>query len=84
MGPSRRSRASSLSMCGSSPEVAATLDQQKRYGIWRFNTHRHRRVEVAVEGRDGRVAYKSRNLRTARPEGEWITVPIPDAGVPRE
>jgi site-specific DNA recombinase len=67
-----------------SPEVAARLDPQERYGVWRFNTHRHQRTEVAVEGPDGRIVYKSRNRRTARPEDEWITVPIPDAGVPRE
>jgi len=66
------------------PEVAARLDPEERYGVWRFNTHRHRRTEVAVEGPDGRTVYKSRNRRTVRPEGEWITVPIPDAGVPRE
>lgn len=67
-----------------SPEVAARLDPHARYGVWRFNTHRYRLTEVAVEGPDGRVAYRRKSRRTARPEGEWITVPIPDSGIPRE
>lgn len=67
-----------------STEVAAGLDPENRYGVWRFNTHRHRRVEVAVEGPDGRTVRKIMDRRTLRPESEWITVPIPDAGVPRE
>jgi site-specific DNA recombinase len=67
-----------------SPEVAARLAPEERYGVWRFNTHRHQRTEIAVEGPDGRTVYRSRNRRTARPEDEWITVPIPDAGIPSE
>ena len=67
-----------------SSEVAAKLDPKKCYGVWRFNTHRHWRAEVAVEGPDGRVVYKQRNRRAVKPEDEWLAVPIPDAGVPRE
>ncbi len=67
-----------------SPEVAARLDTSKRYGVWRFNTHRHQRMEVAVENPDGRIVHKISDRRIPRPENEWITVPIPNAGVPRE
>lgn len=67
-----------------SPEVLAGLDTDKRYGLWRFNTHRYHRTEVAVKGPDGRVTYRQKSVRKVRPRHEWLAVPIPDAGVPRE
>ncbi len=64
-------------------EVADRLDPGKRYGIWWFNRRRTKRYQVAVNGPDGKT-YKKRAKITPRPEAEWIAVPIPDSGIPRE
>ncbi|MEJ7873029.1 MAG: recombinase family protein, partial [Rubrobacteraceae bacterium] len=66
------------------PEVAARLDQEKRYGVWRFNTRRSWSTEVAVEGPDGRTTYEQKARYRVRPEEEWIAVPITESGIPRE
>jgi len=66
-----------------SPEVAAQLDTQKRYGIWWFNRRRATRKLVAEYGLDGR-SYRRRYKSVLKPREEWIAVPVPDAGIPRE
>ena len=52
--------------------VAATLDPAKSYGISWYNRHE----SLAPNGKRRRGARK--------PRKEWIAVPVPDAGVPRE
>lgn len=52
--------------------VAATLDPDKSYGISWYNRH----ATYAPNGKRRRGAEK--------PRAEWIAVPVPDAGVPRE
>ena len=52
--------------------VAATLDPAKSYGISWYNRHE----SLAPNGKRRRGAEK--------PHKEWIAVPVPDAGVPRE
>lgn len=54
-----------------SPEVAASLDPSSHHGVWWYN-----RREVVKTRRGKKVRPKRR--------GEWIAVPVPDAGVPRE
>jgi len=66
-----------------SAEVASRLDPEKRYGIWWFNRRRTKTYQEAVNGPDGK-RYKKRTKVTPRPEEEWITVPVPDSGIPRE
>lgn len=68
-----------------SPEVAARLDPEKCYGVWWFNRRRvtHRQVVRRAEIGGGRTYRKATKL-VHRPMEEWIAVPIPDAGVPRE
>ena len=66
-----------------SAEVAARLDPEKYYGIWWFNRRRTKTYQEAVSGPDGKH-YKKRVKITQRPEEEWIAVPIPDSGIPRE
>ncbi len=65
-------------------EVAAQLDPGKCYGIWWFNRHRYTRKMVVQVGPDGRREYKKRQQYAPRPREEWVAVPVPDAGVPRE
>jgi site-specific DNA recombinase len=66
-----------------SAEVASRLDQKKRYGIWWFNRRRTKTYQEAVNRPDGKH-YKKRAKITQRPEEEWIAVPVPDSGIPRE
>jgi site-specific DNA recombinase len=65
-------------------EVAARLDPEKRYGIWWFNRQRTSTSQVAVQNPDGSKRYQRRTSRVAKPEVEWIAVPGPDSGIPRE
>jgi site-specific DNA recombinase len=64
-------------------DVASRLDSEKRYGIWWFNRRRTKTYQAAVNGPDGKH-YKKRAKITQRPEEEWIAVPVPDSGIPRE
>src|SRR5215203_1608989 len=66
-----------------SAEVASRLDPEKCYGIWWFNRRRTKTYQEAVSGPDGK-RYKRRVKITPRPEEEWIAVPVPDSGIPRE
>jgi site-specific DNA recombinase len=63
--------------------VAAKLDPEKRYGIWWFNRERITRRKVAEPSLNGRV-YREKVKATTRPKEEWIAVPVPDSGIPRE
>ena len=66
-----------------SAEVASRLDPENRYGIWWFNRRRTKTYQEALNGPDGK-RYKKRVKITHRPEEEWIAVPVPDSGNPRE
>src|SRR5215211_84671 len=65
------------------PEVASTLDPAKRYGVWWYNRRRRIEKQVSHASRDGR-RYVRRSTTTEKPREEWIAVPVPDAGIPRE
>ena len=66
-----------------SPDVAARLDTEKRYGIWWFNRRRYASKQVAVGGPEGRT-YRRQIKVSDKPRSEWIAVPVPDSGIPRE
>jgi site-specific DNA recombinase len=66
-----------------SSDVAARLDRQKCYGVWWFNRERIVRRRIVEYGQNGRE-YRYRTTRIPRPNSEWIAVPVPDAGVPRD
>jgi hypothetical protein len=66
-----------------SAEVASRLDPETSYGIWWFNRRRTKTYQEAVNGPDGK-RYKRRVKITHRPKEEWIAVPLPDSGIPRE
>jgi site-specific DNA recombinase len=65
------------------PEVAATLEPDKRYGIWWFNRERWTKKQVSEVSAHGRV-YRQSVKATPRPREERIAVPVPDSGVPPE
>ena len=67
-----------------SPEVAARLDPQQNYGLWKWGTTRHIRSQVSEIGPDGTRFYRKQHKSMVRPEEEWVYVPVPDSRVPRE
>jgi hypothetical protein len=56
-----------------SANVLRSLDPKALYGVWWFN-----RRKYAKDRRTGK------KICEWRPRSEWIAVPVPDAGVPRE
>ena len=65
------------------PEVLTRLDSERCYGVWWFNRSKTKTTQTSVIGHDGKE-YKKRAKRTPRPSEEWIGVPVPDSGIPRE
>src|SRR5215203_6240176 len=65
------------------PEVAGRLDKNKRYDVWWFNRERISRKQIAESSPNGRL-YRKTAKTTAKPKEEWIAVPVPDSGIPRE
>jgi site-specific DNA recombinase len=67
-----------------SASVAAGLDPNKTYGVWWFNRRRTRRTQVSVLGNNGERTYRKKGQYVQRPKEEWVAVPVPDSGIPRE
>ena len=65
------------------PEVSARLDRDRLYGIWWFNRRERKERQVAEVGVNGR-RYRRRSKNTMKPREEWVAVPVPDPGIPRE
>lgn len=66
-----------------SPEVAAALDPGKLYGISWYGKQRHTHTrEVRVK--NGQKTYPTIKKSVPVPREEWIGVPVPDPGIPRE
>ena len=63
------------------PGVAARLDRGSVYGLWTWNTRKTTRRKVWDEMAG---EFKVRYNYAPRPQEEWLFVPVPDAGVPRE
>ena len=65
------------------PEVAASLNPEKRYGISWHGKQRHVHTR---EGRlkDGKKTYLRIKKSAHIPRREWIGVPVPDPGIPKE
>ena len=67
-----------------SPEVVSRLEPDKSYGVWWFNRRRRTEKQVSEIASDGRRRYVRRSTTTQKPKEEWIAIPVPDAGIPRE
>jgi len=67
-----------------SPQVAARLDSSRLYGVWWYNRRHAHRARVLEENPDGKRRYVTRTRYADKPREEWIAVPVPDAGVPKE
>jgi len=66
-----------------SPEVAARLDPEQLYGVWWYNRLRVRTRQVSEPSENGR-RYRREARFTDKPKEEWVAVPVPYAGIPRE
>jgi site-specific DNA recombinase len=65
------------------PAVAARLDPDRSYGLWWFNRLGHRVRQVSESSANGR-RYRKTHDWYQKPKEEWIAVPVPDSGIPRE
>ena len=65
------------------PEVTVRLDEEKRYGIWWWGRKRHTHKQTSESTPEGRRYRKQKRTRW-NPEEQWIAVPVPDSGIPRE
>ncbi len=61
------------------PDVAATLEKGKSYGVYWFGRRRVTQKHVVQDG-----VYRTKTKSTIRPQDEQIAVPTPDPGIPRE
>src|SRR5215210_6652477 len=66
-----------------SPEVAARLERGRLYGIWWYNRLRVRTRQVSEPSENGR-RYRREARFTVKPKEEWVAVPVPYSGIPRE
>jgi len=67
-----------------SPEVAERLDSGVNYGVFYYGRRQCSSTAVAERGPDGERRYRRRQEYVYRPREEWIAIPVPDIGVPRE
>ena len=67
------------------PQVAARLDPDEHYGVWRYKRVRVKSSQVSEAAPDGtgRVYRRKRN-NSVKDRSEWIAVPVPEAGIPPE
>ena len=65
------------------PEVAARLDESESYGIFWFNRTRTTRKRETAVGPDGRE-YRWRYTVRRNPREQWVAIPVPHSGIPRE
>ncbi|MDQ4000568.1 MAG: recombinase family protein [Actinomycetota bacterium] len=66
-----------------SPDVASRLDSSRCYGVWWFGRRKTRSRQVFESGPAGTV-YRKKQLAVKNPKEDWIAVPVPDSGIPRE
>jgi site-specific DNA recombinase len=69
-----------LEALGVSREVLGKLDSAGLYGLWWYNRREAKIVRVPLGG--GR--YRKEKQIRKKPKEEWIPVPVPASGVPRE
>jgi len=64
-------------------EISASLDESSSYGIFWFNRTRTIRKRVTKVGSTGKE-YRWQRKTYQKPRDQWIAIPVPDAGIPRE
>jgi site-specific DNA recombinase len=66
------------------PEVASTLDPSRRYGVWWYGRERHIYTQRRDIAPDGTPSYKRAKKSVPAAREDWVPVPVPDAGIPKE
>jgi hypothetical protein len=66
-----------------SPAVAADLNEDALYGLWWYSRLSSKTKQIREAGENGPV-YRKETRRTKRDREEWVAVPVPYAGIPRE
>jgi hypothetical protein len=66
-----------------SSSSAAALNQSKSYGVCWYNRRRVKTRQVG-EDKPERRRYRRVQQTVWRPREEWVGVPVPDAGIPRD
>ena len=67
-----------------SPEVAASLDPSSCYGVWWYGRMRHVSTPKRSITSDGTPRYGKTRKSVPTPREDWIAVPVPDSGIPKE
>ena len=67
-----------------SPEVAASLNSSQSYGVWWYGRQRHVTTQKRTTGPDGTPRYGKTRKSVPTSREDWIAVPVPDAGIPKE
>jgi site-specific DNA recombinase len=66
------------------PEAAASLDPSRSYGVWWYGKKRHPHSQKRVASPDDTPRYRRTVKSVSAPREEWIAVPVPDAGIPKQ
>jgi hypothetical protein len=64
--------------------VASSLDPTRGYGVWWYGRERHVYAQRREVGPDGTPRYRKTKKSMPAPKEDWVAVPIPDAGIPKE
>jgi len=67
-----------------SSEVASFLDPSRQYGVWWYGRERHIYTQRRDIAPDGTATYRKTKQSVPAPREDWIAVPVPDAGIPKE
>jgi site-specific DNA recombinase len=66
------------------PKVASSLDPTQSYGVWYYGRERHIYSQRREVGPDGTTRYRKTKKSVPAPMEDWVAVPVPDAGIPKE
>jgi hypothetical protein len=66
------------------PKVASSLDPTQSYGVWYYGRDRHIYSQRREVGPDGTTRYRKTKKSVPAPMEDWVAVPVPDAGIPKE
>ena len=64
-------------------KVVASLNPEKRYGVFWYGRRRIKLKQVAEIGSDGKRRYRRKQETMMRPREEWVGIPVPDSGIQR-
>ncbi len=65
-------------------DVVSRLDPDKRYGVWWYGRQRHTYKQEAETTAGGARRYRKSKKSIWVPQEQWIGVPVPNSGIPRE